>query len=63
MFEDMPCDGYSVYKYRPQPCTPAGDMVCKVSSKSDADEIVKLLDSGRTIEDCIKKFGEAVRYT
>lgn len=42
---------YSVIKYRPMPCTPAGDVVKSGLTKAQADEIVSKLNSGLPLKD------------
>ncbi len=54
-FYRWPCGSYErlgdewgswdVYKYRPNPCTPAGDFVFRFSSKDQADAVVLELNA------------------
>ncbi|HSH41629.1 MAG TPA: hypothetical protein VK973_05825 [Arenicellales bacterium] len=56
MFEDIG-PPWEVYRYRPMPCTPAGDPVAMFESKDAADAAVKKLnEAGCTLEEARKLY-------
>jgi hypothetical protein len=51
MFDDgAPGTKYEVWKYRPMPCTPAGDFLCHAQSRDHAQRIADGLEKGLTLE-------------
>lgn len=50
--------GWSVMKYRPSPCTPAGEELFKSTSKKLVDDMVRRLNEGFLTEDDVAAMKE-----
>ena len=52
MFKELGPPFY-VYRYRPMPCTPAGDELLKCETREHADAIVASMEKGMSLQEAI----------